>query len=71
MYKACSRCGKIHDVNYKCYKGISYIAKGNERKLRNTNKWHKKSEEVREKAHYLCEVCLDKGIINDNFYEFI
>ena len=61
MYKACSKCGKIHDSNYICTKGKIYRG-GNERKLRNTYKWAKKSREIRESAHNLCEVCKDKGV---------
>ena len=63
MYRACSRCGKIHDTNYKCNKGIIYKG-GKERDLRKTYKWKKKSIEIREDANYLCEVCKDNGIIN-------
>lgn len=60
MYKTCSRCGKIHPANYKCNKGKVYRG-GEERKLRNTYAWEKKSKEVREKANYLCEVCRAEG----------
>ena len=63
MYKACSRCGKVHSYNYKCNKGK--IIKHNEiDKLRSTNRWTNKSIEIREASNYLCSVCLDKGIIN-------
>ena len=63
MYKACSRCGKVHNYNYKCNKGK--IIKHNEiDKLRSTNRWTNKSIEIREASNYLCSVCLDKGIIN-------
>lgn len=62
MYKACSRCGKIHDSNFKC--NANDINKNRmERKLRSQYKWTQKSEEIRERANYLCEVCRDKGII--------
>lgn len=63
MLKACSRCGKIHNYNYKCNKGK--IIKHNEiDKLRSTNRWTNKSIEIREASNYLCSVCLDKGIYN-------
>ena len=61
MYKACSRCGKIHPANFKCSKGIIY-AGGDERKLRAKYSWAKKSKEIREKANHLCEVCRDEGV---------
>ena len=64
MYKSCSKCGKIHKSKYRCHaiKRIVYQG-GNERKLRSTWKWTEKSREIRERAHYLCEVCKDKGRI--------
>ena len=66
MYKACSRCGKIHDTRFKCNAGRVYTG-GQERKLRSSYAWTKKSEEIRQKANYLCEACRDKGIyVYDN-----
>ena len=63
MYKACSRCGKVHNYNYKCNKGKIY--KHNDiDKLRSTKRWTNKSIEIREASNYLCSVCLDKGILN-------
>lgn len=68
MYKACSRCGKVHNIAYKCHVGrekVDYSKyKHDTDKLRNTAKWAKKSQEIREQAQYLCEVCRDKGIYN-------
>lgn len=62
MLKACSRCGKIHPANYNCTVGKIYTG-GDERKERSKYSWTLKSEEVREKANYLCEVCKDQGKI--------
>ena len=60
MWKACSKCGKIHDVNYKC--NHENVHKDEtERKLRSKYIWTKKSREIRERANFLCEVCRDKG----------
>lgn len=61
MFKACSRCGKIHDSRFKCNAGKIFTG-GEERKLRSSYDWTKKSKEIRESAQYLCEVCRDKGI---------
>ena len=62
-YKSCPFCGRIHPVDYNCPAKSKRVYKGTEeRKLRNTNDWKKKSEEIREKAQGLCEVCRDKGI---------
>lgn len=60
MYKACSRCGKIHDTKYKCHVGKTYNG-GEERVLRNTYAWQQKSIEIRERSNYLCEVCKQEG----------
>ena len=64
MYRSCSRCGKIHDINYKCNANRTYDNKYKrpEDTLRNTHQWHTKAEEIKEKAKYLCEVCKDEGI---------
>ena len=62
MFKSCSKCGKIHDTKYKCNVGRTFTG-GEERKLRSLYSWTKKSEEIRERANHLCEVCRDKGII--------
>lgn len=62
MWRACSRCGKIHDTAFKCY-----VNRQNndliERKLRATYQWTQKSLEIRERANWLCEVCRDQGVI--------
>jgi 5-methylcytosine-specific restriction endonuclease McrA len=36
---------------------------GQERDLRSSYAWTKKSKEIREKALYLCEVCKDRGVL--------
>ena len=70
MYKACSRCGKIHDSNYVCTKGKVYKRyDGEERKMRSSFAWTEKSREIREKAQYLCEVCRSLGIYTYNNLE--
>ena len=63
MYRSCSRCGKIHSTSYKCNVGRVY-RETEERQLRNKYAWAKKSVQIRDDAHYLCEVCRDQGIIN-------
>ena len=68
MYKACSRCGRIHQSNTICPKSRVYSG-GDERKLRSSYSWTEKSKEIREKALYLCEVCRDEGNINYNNVE--
>lgn len=59
MLKACSKCGKIHDDSFQCTKRIYPSDK--ERKLRSQYSWTKKSLQIREEAHNLCEVCRAQG----------
>ena len=62
MYKSCSRCGRIHDEKFKCSAGVKYERQTTEeRRLRNLQAWHDKSEATRRAANYICEVCADKG----------
>lgn len=68
MRKACSRCGKIHAYNHTCMVNRVY-AGGDERKLRSSYAWTEKSKEIRERAHHLCEVCLDQGVITYDYVE--
>lgn len=66
MYKACARCGKMHPHGYQCSVGASkrIYASTEERKQRSTYAWTLKSQEIRDRAHYLCEICLAEGKIN-------
>ena len=63
MLKSCSRCGKIHDTKFKCNAGQDILKNREERKLRSQYVWTQKSEEIRERANHLCEVCRDEGKI--------
>lgn len=63
MYKTCSVCGKIHDLNQVCKRQVVY-KDTEERHLRSTRRWTDKSKDIRDRSHYLCAVCLDQGIIN-------
>lgn len=62
MLRACSRCGRVHDVNTKCK--ANPRGDKTEAKLRNLNIWHKKSEEIRDRSFNLCSICRDLGEIN-------
>ena len=60
MTKACGRCGRIHPYSFICTKGKTYNG-GEERKLRARNKWHEKSQQIREDAGRLCELHRSRG----------
>lgn len=71
MYKSCSKCGRIHDTKYKCKVGNEYKARYDyeEAKLRNTNEWHQKAEQIKKDSNYLCSVCFEEGTYNYNELE--
>ena len=60
MFRACGRCGKIHDTRFECKPKRIYV-ETEERKQRSSGAWRRKSEEIRERANHLCEVCRDRG----------
>ena len=59
MLRSCSKCGRVHDESFTCKSGR--LPRTNEQALRNLNKWHCKSREIRERSKYLCSVCQDRG----------
>lgn len=66
MFKACSKCGKIHDYCYKCNvnKPVRRFESNEETRARSTSKWQKKRKYIKDSAFNLCEVCKDNGIYN-------
>lgn len=74
MRRACGYCGHMHDINETCpskptQKGRKYPSKTDADKLRNTYRWRHKRNQIKEDAHWMCEVCADKGIINGKHLE--
>ena len=61
MWKSCSKCGKVHDVKYKCNVRATKPVPTEDRRLRSQSAWTNKSIEIRERSNYLCQVCLDQG----------
>lgn len=59
MLKSCSRCGRIHDYNYKCNEGS--LPRTDEQTLRARNAWREKSLSIRERSFYLCAICKQAG----------
>lgn len=66
MLKTCSRCGKMHDLNHKCYANSNnyYKADPKLRKFRNSTDWKSKAEEIKSRDKYLCQICLSENIFN-------
>ena len=62
MLSSCTKCGRIHDINFKC-NGGGRLPKTAEQALRRRTSWTNKSKDIRERSNYLCSVCLDNGIV--------
>ena len=72
MLKACQYCGRIHAKNYDCGKKPSRPARYNRDSLeagRYSYAFTQKSKTIKERSHYLCEVCRDNGVLNYNNLE--
>nr|DAG81662.1 MAG TPA: NinG recombination protein [Caudoviricetes sp.] len=66
ILRTCPRCGGLHPLGERCYKNSkNYYQHDPEiRKFRNSAEWKKKSEEIRERDKFLCQICLKKNIFN-------
>ena len=66
MYKTCSRCGKIHKHGHTCYANSRnyYQADPKIKKFRNSSDWKSKTEEIKVRDKYLCQVCLSENVFN-------
>lgn len=60
MLKSCKYCGKVHDSRYDCGRKPVRRKKirTTQNSFRSTQAWKRKSLEIRERDHYLCQVCL-------------
>lgn len=57
MLKTCPICGKIHDINKIC-KRPSRKKDNDTNKFRDSYQWKQKRKQIRERDHYLCQICL-------------
>lgn len=65
MLTTCSKCGKVHDINKTCRRKVnrnkSYYSRYKDDEasnFRSSSAWKKKSEEIRERDFFLCQICL-------------
>lgn len=59
MLKSCKYCGKIHDSKFVCSQKPGRKRYNTEAdKFRNTNKWRKKREEIKQRDLRLCQICI-------------
>lgn len=66
MYKTCSICNKIHDMNIICKRPYKYKKRRKSDKFRSTYEWKQKREEIKRRDRYLCLACLN-SIDDTNF----
>ena len=59
MYKTCSICNKIHDMNIICKRPYKYKKRRKSDKFRSTYEWKQKREEIKRRDRYLCLACLN------------
>ncbi|MDK2829190.1 MAG: 5-methylcytosine-specific restriction enzyme [Clostridium butyricum] len=60
MLKSCSKCGRVHEHNYKC-NAITRVNSGSiSNKFRNTQAWKKKRKIVFDRDKGLCQLCIRK-----------
>ncbi len=58
MLKSCKYCGRVHDSKYNCgHKPVRKKIRTTQSSFRSTEAWKRKSLEIRDRDHYLCQVC--------------
>lgn len=68
MYKTCSICGRIHDINIKCRRNYPYQKKRTSDKFRSTYEWKIKREQIKKRDKYLCVACINN--IDGTVYKY-
>lgn len=68
MYKTCSICNRIHDMNIICKRTYKYKKRRKSDKFRSTYEWKQKREEIKRRDRYLCLACLNN--IDDTTYMY-
>jgi 5-methylcytosine-specific restriction enzyme A len=64
MMYSCRYCGRMHPVGYDCPMKPHTKQDTQANKFRATKAWHKKAAEIKERDHYLCQVCMQEGTLN-------
>lgn len=59
MLKSCKYCGRIHDSRMKCKHRVLGIKKPTPKdRFRSSSEWQKKRDEIQERDHHLCQLCV-------------
>ena len=66
MLRSCPYCGRIHERNFDCGHRPKQKNKRREEEAgRYSWAFRKKSEEIKERSHFLCAVCFSEGRLNN------
>ena len=70
-YRSCPRCGRVHAYDEPCpvRKPVRTYEREGADRLRFTSRWKRKSLQIRNDAHWMCEVCGDRGLITTDNLE--
>ena len=60
MLKSCQYCGRVHDSKFDCgMKPVrNYKRESRTDRFRYTSAWQQKREQIKQRDHYLCQICL-------------
>lgn len=59
--KSCQYCGRIHASDYDCGKKPKKkyrYKRPDADSIRNTSQWKRKRDQIKERDHYLCQICI-------------
>lgn len=59
MYKTCSVCGSIHEIDKVCKKPYKYKKNSKSDKFRSSYEWKVKRDEIKKRDKYLCQACIN------------
>lgn len=64
MKRSCQYCGRIHDDGFVCSRRPKRKSAGQEQsRFRSASAWTEKSMEIRRRDLFLCRICLEKNLI--------
>lgn len=60
--KSCMYCGRVHDTKFKCKERAKRVTynKSKAGDLRNTYRWRKKRDDIKERDNYMCQICKEE-----------
>ena len=64
--KSCMYCGRVHDTKFKCKERARRVThdKSKAGDLRNTYRWRKKRDFIKERDNNICQICKEEFLLN-------